>query len=209
MAGATRGVAALGALIGAAGLVLQLVILYGTMSSDGQSVLAVLWRFFGFFTILTNMLITLVMARAALKPDDRTGLNAPLVEAIGATGILLVGAVYHTMLAQLWDPQGAQLIADVILHSATPIIFTLFWLLRPHGALSYRDAALCMIWPLAYTFYALTRGAFDGWYAYAFLDPTQRSWGEIAVTAGMLSAAFFVGALVLVLIDKALARRAA
>lgn len=208
MAGLTRGVAALGALIGAGGLVLQFVILHGTMSADGQSALAVLWRFFGFFTILTNVLIALIMGRAALKPDDRTGLNSPLLEVIGMAGILLVGAVYHTMLAQLWNPQGAQLIADLILHSATPIIFALFWLLRPHGALTYRDAALCIIWPLAYTAYALARGATDGWYAYAFLDPTQRTWAEIGVTAAAMSAAFFAGALALVLIDKMLTRRA-
>ena len=51
-----RPVAALGALIGLFGLVLQYVLLYAGLSTDGASALDVLWRFYAYFTLLTNTL---------------------------------------------------------------------------------------------------------------------------------------------------------
>ncbi|MGE0595295.1 MAG: Pr6Pr family membrane protein [Hyphomonadaceae bacterium] len=199
-------VAIIGALAGLAGLALQFAVLFRNLSSQGDEPLAIVWRFIGYFTILTNMLITAILAGAALRPNQRQGLNAPVVEAIGVAGILLVGGAYHALLADRWDPQGAQLAADIMLHSVMPLLFGLFWLLRPHGDLGWRDALICMVWPLGYCAYALVRGAFDGFYAYWFLDPLNSSLGEMIRNIAGLSTAFLVGALGLVAIDKALAR---
>lgn len=201
-----RALAILGALAGASGLVLQFLILRGNMSADGVGLGGIVWRFVGFFTILSNILVTAVMVRAALAPEARSELVATL-EATGATAIVFVGVVYHALLARLWDPQGVQLIADILLHTVTPIVFALFWLLRPHGALKWRDAFICSIWPLSYAVYALVRGAGDGWYAYPFLDASKLNAAQLATSIAGLSAAFLAGALVLVALDKALARR--
>lgn len=202
-----RPVAGLGAAIGFFGLGLQYWLLYADMAANGASVIEITWRYFVWFTLLTNTFVALVMARAALKPESLTGLNAPRTELMAVTSIMFVCIVYNLLLASRWDPQGWQKVADVIVHEVVPVLFLLFWVLRPHGALSWRDAAFAALWPLAYAVYGLTRGRFDNFYPYFFMDPTSISYAQIAVNLVGLVAAFGAGALLLIGISRALGRR--
>ncbi|MBK6705101.1 MAG: Pr6Pr family membrane protein [Caulobacteraceae bacterium] len=202
-----RPVAALGALIGFFGLALQYWLLYADMSAQGASFFEITWRYFVWFTLLTNTFVTLVMARAAWKPESLNRLNAPRVELMAVTSILFVCIVYNVLLAPLWSPQGWQKVADVTVHDVVPIIFAIFWFLRPHGTLTWRDAAFAALWPLAYAVYGLTRGLFDQFYPYFFMDPTTLSYRQIAVNLVGLVAAFMIGALLLLGISRALAGR--
>lgn len=199
---AARAIAALGALAGLFGLGLQYVIMLGSM----EPALAT-WRFFAYFTILTNCLVTLVFVRAALKPGADDGLNAPRVELMALTSILFVCAVYNILLAPRWAPEGWQLVADVVVHQSTPLLFTLYWSARPHGRLNWTSALFAALWPIAYSVYGLARGAFDGFYPYFFMDPSSTPWAQVALNMGGLTIAFIIGALVFVAIDRALARR--
>jgi hypothetical protein len=196
-----------GALVGAFGLALQFWLLYADMTQNGASPLEATWRYFAYFTILTNTFVTLVMARAALRPESYIGLNAPTVELMAVTSILFVCIVYNVLLASRWDPQGWQKLADVIVHDAVPVIFALFWFLRPHGALSWRDAGFAAIWPLAYAVYGLSRGAIDHFYPYFFMDPTAISYVQIAINLAGLVVAFLLGAAALLTLSRALGRR--
>ncbi|MBK8545049.1 MAG: Pr6Pr family membrane protein [Caulobacteraceae bacterium] len=202
-----RPVAALGALIGFFGLALQYWLLYADMSAQGASFFEITWRYFVWFTLLTNTFVTLVMARAAWKPESLNRLNAPRVELMAVTSIMFVCIVYNLLLAPRWDPQGWQKVADVTVHDVVPIIFAIFWFLRPHGTLTWRDAAFAALWPLAYAVYGLTRGLFDQFYPYFFMDPTTLSYRQIAVNLVGLVAAFMIGALLLLGISRALAGR--
>ena len=202
-----RFAAIIGALVGAFGLILQFWLLYADMTQNGATPLEATWRYFAYFTILTNTLVTLVMARAALKPESYTGLNAPGIELMAVTSILFVCVVYNLLLASRWDPQGWQKIADLIVHDAVPVIFAIFWFLRPHGSLTWRDAGVAAIWPLAYAVYGLGRGAFDHFYPYFFMDPTKVSYLIIARNLAGLVVAFLLGAALLLTVSRALARR--
>lgn len=202
-----RVVAFLGAGIGAFGLILQFFLLYRNLTESGATPLEATWRYFAYFTILTNTFVTLVMTTAALWPARRSGLNAPRIELMAATSILFVCIVYNLLLASRWDPQGWQKLADVIVHQVVPALFALFWLLRPHGRLLWRDGAFASLWPLAYAVYGLTRGALDGFYPYFFMDPTALSWVRIALNLTGLVVAFLIGALVLTGVSRALGRR--
>ena len=197
-----RGIAALGAVAGLFGLGLQYVIMLGSMEPAFAA-----WRFFAYFTILTNCLVTLVFVRAALKPGAEDGLNVPHMELMAFTSILFVCAVYNILLAPRWAPEGWQLVADIVVHQATPILFTLYWFARPHGRIGWKDALFAALWPLGYAAYGLTRGAFDGFYPYFFMDPSTTPAPQVALNMGGLTLAFIIGALVLVALDRALARR--
>jgi len=203
---AARAVAALGALLGLFGLGLQYWLLYVDLSANGTSPLDVLWRYYAYFTLLTNTFVTLVFMRAALKPDSLTGLNAPRVELMAVTSIMFVCIVYNLLLASRWDPQGWLKVADVIVHNVVPVMFLLFWALRPHGALKWTDAVFAAAWPLAYAIYGLSRGALDGFYPYFFIDPTTASYWQIALNLLGLVIAFILGALLLIGISRALSR---
>lgn len=207
MKSVARGLAAIGAALGLAGLGLQYWLLYVDLSANGASPVDVLWRFYVYFTLLTNTFATLVFARAALKPDNLVGLNAPRVELMAVTSIMFVCIVYNLLLAARWDPQGWQKVADVIVHNAVPVLFLVFWTLRPHGAQKWSDAVFAAAWPLAYAVYGLTRGLFDGFYPYFFMDPTSASYGQIALNLVGLVVAFMLGASLLIGISRALARR--
>ncbi len=204
---AARAVAAVGALTGVAGLALQYWLLHEAMSAEGASALDVFWRFYAYFTLLTNTFVTLVMARAALAPKARNGLNSQRVELMAVTSIMFVCIVYNLLLASRWDPQGWQKIADVIVHNVVPLLFLLFWVLRPQGELKWRDGAFAALWPLGYAAYGQTRGQFDGFYPYFFMDPSTLSWAQIAFNLLGLVIAFVIGALVLIGAGRVLARR--
>lgn len=197
-----RIVAIIGALIGLFGLVLQFVLLYTDMTADGVSPLMATWRYFAYFTIITNSFVTAVMIRSALNLNAQGGLNAPRIELMAVTAILFVCIVYNLLLASRWDPQGWQKVADVTVHQVVPIVFALYWFLRPHGSLKWTDALFAAIYPTLYTVYGLTRGAFDGFYPYYFTDPTQNSIPQLAVTLFVLMVAFIAGAAALLGLSK-------
>ena len=206
---ATRLIAIFGTVLVGAGLAIQLVLTIRNMTGEGATPVEAVWRYFAYFTILTNVLVFGVLARASSKPTSREKLNAPHIELMAVTSISFVGVVYHALLASRWDPQGWQKVADVLLHTGSPLVFLLFWLMRPHGGLSWRDALFCALWPSAYAAYGLTRGAFDGFYAYYFMDPNELSWPALALNVAGLSLAFVIGAFVYLALDGLLARRSA
>jgi len=199
---AARALAALGALTGLFGLALQFAIMLESMAP----VLAA-WRFFAYFTILTNCLVLLVLGRAALRAGADDGVNAPHVELMALTSILFVCAVYNVLLAPRWAPEGWQLVADIAVHQGTPLLCALYWLARPHGRLKWAHALFAALWPMGYSVYGLARGAVDGFYPYFFMDPSATPWAQVALNMAGLTAAFIVGALLVVAIDRALARR--
>ena len=201
----TKPLAALTALTAWAALALQLVLIMQTMAADGHGFIFALWRFAGFFTILTNGLVAVVATAIALGATS--GIAGPRMRLATVTAIALVGIVYSIALRAIWDPTGWQAVADHVLHDATPPLFVLVWLSGRHGELTWRESLWALVPPLVYCAYALARGAADGWYAYWFFNPTTQSPAQIATTVTMLLAAFLTVSLVFVAIDKWLASR--
>ncbi len=199
---ASRIIAAVAALVGWTGLALQLVLIVGNLGP----VLG-LWRFVGFFTILTNLLAAAVATAVAL--GSAGWLASARARLIAATSILMVGIVYAVALKALWNPTGLQKVADVALHEAVPVLWLLVWLAAPHPGLKSREIGWALAWPLGYCFYALARGAADGWYAYWFLDPGKQSPGQLMASIAVMVCGFALMAVALVAIDRRLSRRTA
>jgi hypothetical protein len=195
---ATRLIATTGAVLGWAALILQLILLVRLIQSQGGTLLEGVWRFVGYFTILTNIAAVAILTYAALRPDRRYGLGDQRVALSVAAAIAMVGIVYSLVLRALWSPQGWQRIADAALHDITPVVFVFFFLFRMHSSLRWRDSAYAVVLPAAYVAYAFVRGAADGWYAYHFLDPSKLSIVQVAANTAGLTVAFLVVALVLI-----------
>ncbi len=183
-----------------AALLLQLYLIIGKLTSEGATVLAAIWRFFGFFTILSNIAVALVAtAMISMKPSA-------ILRLATVSAIAFVGIIYSVALRTTWQPTGWQAVADHMLHDATPLLFVVAWLCSEHGTLGWRDAAWTIMAPVAYGIYAMIRGAGDGWYAYWFLDPTQLDAARLVASIAALSVSFVILALVFIAIDKKLAR---
>lgn len=190
-----RRLAALTALTVWSCLALQLAI------TLGQSGLAQgLWLYIGFFTILTNILVAISATGLALgRPGLLTSAKARMAV---AAAIVMVGIAYWLLLAGTWKPQGWQLVADVGLHTLSPMLMLATWVAFRDGSLRWANVWLAAVWPASYAIYALARGQADGWYAYWFFDPNKQSWGEIALSVAGLSALVVLIAASLVAIDR-------
>jgi hypothetical protein len=195
--------AVLTAVVATAALALQFYLLFKLMSP--ASLGAIVWRYLGFFTILTNIGVGLVSAGMVLRPAGAVA--GARVRLATAASIAFVGIVYSVALRATWSPSGWQAISDHALHDATPVLFLIAWALAEHGALKWRDALWAMAWPAAYCVYALIRGAADGWYAYWFLDPRRLGPGQMAVSIVALMAGFLAIAAVVIALDRWLGRR--
>jgi hypothetical protein len=188
------------ACVAVAALALQLFLIIQALSRDGVGIAVAVWRFFGFFTILTNCGVALVGTAMVISPDG--ALASARARLVVAVSIVCVGIVYSVALRAIWDPQGWQAVADHALHDATPLLFFATWTLARDGTLGVRDAAVALLPPLTYCIYALIRGSMDGWYAYWFLDPRKLGLASMTVNIAVLVLAFGVVALALVWLDR-------
>jgi hypothetical protein len=202
----SRYIALVTALVAWAALVLQFVLLVDRMAQDGLSVWHALWRFFGFFTIVANIMVAVVATAMAVRPSSR--IAGPYVRFATVSTILIVGIVYSVALRALWSPTGWQAVVDHALHDASPPLFLLAWLTADHGALTWRDGHWALIAPCLFSMYGLARGAVDGWYAYWFMDPNSTDLGGMVLNISVLVGALLVVAYALIWIDRRMARRA-
>lgn len=194
-----KGVALLIAAVAWVSLVTQVMVAFDNLQLLGGTRGMAVWRLLGFFTILTNLLIALaMMARAFGRwprawPDERHALGTL------AVSIALVGAVYHLVLAKLWNPVGLHWWSDQGLHTAVPVLFDLYWLVfAPKSGFRWSDAGRWMLYPSLYAAYALARGAVDGWYPYPFIDVGQLGYPAVLANVAGLAAVVGLGALGLV-----------
>lgn len=153
-----------------------------------------------FFTILTTALVAIAFATIATS-RTRT-LGAPLIAALTLSAVI-TGAVYHLLLADLWNPTGLGLVADIGLHGVVPGAVLLWWLVQaPKQALTWADLPAFALWPAVYTTYALGLGTVDGVYPYPFMDPTAVGHWQVVATLGLLLVAVLIGGLVMIAIGR-------
>jgi hypothetical protein len=197
---AGRIVAAVTALVGWLGLALQLAIVIGQLGPALGT-----WRFLGYFTIISNILVASIATLVAV--GAKSGLASPRTRLAGLTAIVTVGLVYSLLLRSMWNPRGWQKLADAALHDWTPLLYLLMWALLPHGGLTRSDIKWALLLPTIYLVYALGRGATDGWYAYWFLNPASQSLGALSLSIAAMLTLFAALASVAVAVDRKLAER--
>jgi hypothetical protein len=198
------------ALLGWFALLLQLVLAIRLSAADGRGTLAGIWTYLGYFTILTNLLVALALNAQALDLDDRLGrfFRHPGVATAIAANIAVVSIAYNLLLRQLWQPQGWQWLADVLLHDVMPALFLLFWwFVVDKAALRVRQIVSWLWYPLGYLVYVLARGAIDRWYPYPFLDVNAIGYGRVLINACGVGLAFIVIALLLLALARLQLRR--
>jgi hypothetical protein len=209
---AMRIYATVGALLGWFALALQLFLMLVNSPAGGVAILGTLITFFSFFTILTNLLVALVFAAAVFRPGPRwmEFLRRPSVQAGTAVYIAIVGIVYQLLLRQLWNPQGAQWVADVLLHRIIPLGYVLYWLLfAPRSPLRWKDAVAWLAYPGVYLVYILARGAVSGLYPYPFVDVNELGYAGVFTRAGIFLLVFLGMGLLVVAVARWTRRRPA
>ena len=115
-----------------------------------------------------------------LRPSSQTAI---------AVYIAIVGITYSLLLRKMWNPQGAQKIADVGLHDIVPVLYVAFWIfLVPKFTLRWSDAVRWLDFPMLYMVYTLVRGFVFHWYPYYFIDVDTIGWSRSLIHAAAIVA---------------------
>ncbi len=198
------------AMIAWSGLLLQCYLSLTRSVSEGQSLVQGLVFFFGYFTITTNLLVAVALTVPVVAPNSATAhsLTAPFAVAGIATSIAFVSLAYHVLLHSLWNPQGMHLLADDILHYATPALFLLYWFVyMREGSLRWVHPLAWGIYPTLYFVYVLVRGGIIGSYPYGFIDVNTLGYPKTLVNAVGLLLVFIVIGFGIVAVDRVARRR--
>jgi len=127
-------------------------------------------RFISYFTVQSNLLVAVTCAQLARDPL-RDGPAWRPVRLAAVVGITVTGVVHLLLLRPLIDLQGADLLADTVVHVVVPLLAVIGWALYgPRPRVELRDIGLALCWPLAWVAAMLVVGALTGWYPYPFID---------------------------------------
>ena len=150
--------------------------------------------YFGFFTMLGNILVAMAFAAPLLPAFPGAGFfNRPGVRSAVAVYIIVVDVIFYLLLRTVYDPAGLGAVLNVLLHYLMPPLYVLDWLaFTPKQDLRYRQIPYWQIFPIAYAIVIMLRGALTGYYPYPFLDAGKYGYGPIAINIAVLSAFFIL-----------------
>lgn len=177
-------------------VLLQLVlVLQGSavlVEDDPPGLGARVYRFFAYFTIQSNLLVAISSTVLAREPAlDRTGWR--VVRLAGLVGITVTGLVHFVLLRPLLDLDGADWVADKLLHMVVPVVAVAAWAwVGPRPRVVAREVAYALAWPIGWLVWTLVAAAVDGWVPYPFLDADEEGWGSVAVVSVGITVLFLL-----------------
>ena len=186
-------------------LLLQFPLSIATSRANGMTAIGAVIAYCSFFTILTNLIVAVGLTFSLLAPNSRWGsfFSSAVVACGTALYIAMVGAVYFLLLRNLWNPEGLQKIADVILHDVVPVMYVAYFILFiPKSGLRWKDTLSWSIYPLVYLAWILIRGAISGRYPYPFVDVGQIGCLHALLNSAMLLAVFLLAGLAVVAVAR-------
>lgn len=183
--------AGLTALAVAVGLGVQAYDILNSQPGHWQNVGTKLFNTLFFFTIESNLLVLVTTVLLAVR-WERTSTAFASARMMALTGITLTGIVYHAVLGGLVELSGAGLLADILLHTVSPVMVVLGWLVfGPRRLTTPLAVRLSIAFPLLYLVVTLVRGPIVHWYPYPFLDVATKGYAEVAVGAVAVAVVFF------------------
>ncbi len=189
-------------------LAVQLLLILQGRLADQASLMGGVLHFFGYFTILTNTLVAIVLTVAARGGEAVSFWLRPWVSSGVTASIILVGVSYSLLLRNAWHPEGVQWVVNELLHDILPPVFVAFWWwCVPKGALRARHVLAWMVYPIVYFGYCLLRGSEIGVYPYPFIDVGHLGYARVMVNALVILLGFVMISLGLVAVDRWQGRR--
>lgn len=178
-------------------------------NNPAPTVLEKVLRFFGYFTVDTNILVALSFTFIAL--ESTSGLGKFFTKASTATSItayiIIVGITYNVFLRSTWNPQGMQKLVDELLHSVIPTVYVIFWVaFVPAEKLKWKHSLLWLIYPFVYMIYAIIFGAITKYYPYPFVDVNELGQNKALINAGLVLVIMFLLSLALIGTGKIMKR---
>jgi hypothetical protein len=150
-------------------------------------------RFFGYFTILSNLLVAGTSWRVAASPQPLASRPGRVLYVDALVGIVVTGIVHWFLLRPLLSLDGADWWADKLLHVVVPLLAVVAWLVvGPRGRVRAADVGWAVLPPVLWLAYTLVRGAAKDFYPYPFLDADAHGYPAVLATCAGVAALFLV-----------------
>jgi hypothetical protein len=202
---ARRRLVAVAAVLGWAGLSIQLYLILYSRFTLGASLLGGLVSFFSYFTVLSNTLVAAVLTCELTSRESATRrwFLQPWVSSGVMVSIVVVGVAYSVLLRHLWHPEGWQFLADELMHDVVPLLYLAYWwFCVPKGTLRLRHIGLWVIYPIVYFAYVLFRGHALAVYPYPFINVDTLGYPQVLINATGVLAGFVTSALIVLWLDR-------
>ena len=161
---------------------------------------------FSYFTIWSNLVVAAVMF-ALYKDPNQISFRFKVLRLDSVLMITITGAVYHVLIAPYYPPVSWNVYSDIFLHTITPIVTVLVWLLvNPRQQFNLKIVFASLIVPIVWLGYTLIRGELINRYPYDFLDVISNGYQSVFIMIAILLGIGLVVALIYLLIDKLLVR---
>lgn len=163
---------------------------------------------FGYFTIWSNALVAITITMLFINPkrDDK---RFKWLRNTSLLMILMTGILYHLLIAPTANPESWNIYTNAFQHYITPIVTVLVWLLvGPRKWFDFKMTVSVFAIPTAYLIYTFARGAIIDRYPYGFFDVIEYGYLSVGTTLIMIYVAGYVLALLFLVLDKALSRKA-
>lgn len=188
----------LGFLLGWFSLITQFIIMF---QNREVGVFDTIVRFFTFFTILSNILVTMCFTSNLFNFSSL--FKSYKVQTAIAVYISIVAIVYNIILRFIWEPTGLQRIVDELLHVVNPIVFVIFWYMaRNKISISYKFILKILAFPLVYLFTVLLIGNYSNHYPYPFLDINTIGYTSVVINSIGISLAFVLVSILFLFISN-------
>lgn len=184
-------------------LIVQFYLILKNRQAD---VMETIFRYFGYFTILTNMMIALCFT--ALLAKRKSFFHKPGTQTAIAVYIFVVALIYNTVLRGIVLLNGWDSFVNEMLHVLMPLIFLVYWLVyTTKKPVQWKNLFPWLIYPLAYIVVTLVRGSYVHFYPYPFLDVDKYGFDKVLINCIWVSFAFVVISLLFIAIAKGMAKR--
>ncbi|MGI8697647.1 MAG: Pr6Pr family membrane protein [Mycobacteriales bacterium] len=186
------------------GLIVQVQVSAGLKGTQFTSTSSLVFNVFCYFTVQSNIIVGATAALLAVRLDHPSTVFR-VFRLAGLIAIAITFVVFHLALAHLQDLRGAAAFADGLLHTVVPVLAVSGWLVfGPRRAISWRIAALAVLFPLCWVAFALVRGALIDFYAYPFIDVRVLGYARVLGNVVLIGLLFFALAAVALTLDRRL-----
>lgn len=162
---------------------------------------------FSYFTIWSNLIVAAVMF-ALYRNPARDSFRFRVLRLDSVLMITVTGAVYHVLIRPYYPPISWNVYSDVFLHTITPILTVLIWLLvGPRRWTSIKIVFASLVIPIIWLGYTLVRGEVINRYPYDFLDVITLGYLPVLITVFVLILIGLAIALIYLGVDKSISRK--
>ncbi len=196
------------AVIGFTALFAVVVQLYSNIvfNKAGLTIPEHLFRFFTFFTILTNLLIGICCA--CIAAGIHTFFTTSKVLNASVVYIAIVGIIYNVVLRGQFVLTGIDIFLNELLHVVVPVLYIIYWVLFvPKNKLQWKGALSWVWYPLIYLGIILIRGSVSNYYPYPFVDVKTIGYSKALLNSFFVTLAFLFISFLFIGIAKLLSKK--